>query len=258
MKGPLHLFFQSAFEEQRDNVLNSPIVRDDAHSHAPRTNGSSYESPRRQRDCLTLINSRSPHSSHLTMPSLAPSYPSPVRSQSRSSPTSVLQWDESPGSCTKSHVLSPPPHHPRTTSLDSRIEATKKSSQRRDSRPAIMDYFLASRDSVSSLQLPRRPSRRYIKEDTMSGQPVSSSTSPALKDVDLHRYHKHKKKNNSLLSPSMPRRQGSFSKKAGAMALPSPPIWSDSNNKEATRRRAAKFKDLERMLGKALEHCSSL
>jgi hypothetical protein len=258
MKGPLHLFFQSAFQEKRENVINSPIVRDDAHSHAPRTNGSSYESQRRQRDCLTLINSRSsPHSSHLTIPSWAPPYPSPAKfkSKSKSSPTSVSRWDESQGSCTKSHVLSPPPCHPRRTSLDCRIEATKKSSQWKDVRPTTMDSLLTGRDSVSSLQSPQRPSRRYIKEDTMPGQPIFSSTS--LKDVDVHRYHT-KKKNNSLLSPSMPRRQGSFSKKkAGTMALPSPPIWSYSNHDEASPRHVAQFKDLEGILGKALEHCSA-
>jgi hypothetical protein len=85
--------------------------------------------------------------------------------------------------------------------------------------------------SLESLESPRRPSRRHIKEATMLGQPVSSSTS--LEDADLHRYHKHKQ-NNSFLSPAMPRHQGSFSMKAGVFALPSPPVWSDSNNEEAS------------------------
>jgi hypothetical protein len=248
MKGPLHLFFQSNFQEQRENVLNSPIVRDDAHSHdAPRTNGSSYESPRRQRDWVTLINSKSPQSSYLTIPSLDPFHLSSVKSKSKSPPTNVSRWDESPDPCTQSPVLSPPPRHPpRRTSLDYGIEATKKSSQRKDSRPTTMDSFLASRDSVSSLQLPRRPSRRYIN-NTMLGQPVFSSTS--LNDAAVHSYHENQR-NNSLLSPSMPRRQGSFPKKAGAMAPPSPPIRSVSNSDEASLRY------MEGILGKALEHCS--
>jgi hypothetical protein len=252
MKDPLCLFFQSAFQEQRENVLNYPIVRDDARSHAPRTSDSSYESPRRQRDCLTLISSRSPRGPYLAIPSLAPSYSSPVKLKSRSPPTNVSRWGESPDPSPKSHVLSPPPRRPRRNSLDSYIEATNKSSQRIDSRPATMDSLLVSRDSVSSLQSPQRPSRRYLKEDAMPGQAVSSSMS--LKDATLHSYNKNKK-NNSLLSPSMPRRQRSFCK--SAMSLPSPPIWSDSNNDEASPRHFAQLEDLEGILEKALDHCSS-
>jgi hypothetical protein len=256
MKGPLPLFFQSAFGEQRENVLNSSIVRDDARSHASWTIGRSYESPRLQRDCLPLINSRSPHGSHLAIPSLDPLYSSPVTSKSASPSYDVSRWDESPGPCTMSHAISPPPRPHRRSSLNDHIEATKMSSQRKDSRQATMDSLLTNTGSVSSLQSPRRPSRWYSKNRKL-GQPASSSTT--LKDAALHSYHKNKK-DNSLQIPSMPQRRGSFSKKVSAMALPSPPIWSDSNDAEASRqpRYVAELQDLEEILGKALEHCSLL
>jgi hypothetical protein len=42
------------------------------------------------------------------------------------------------------------------------------------------------------------------------------------------------------------------------MALPYPPIWSDSNDDEASPRHVAELQDLEGILGQALDHCSLL
>jgi hypothetical protein len=153
---------------------------------------------------------------------------------------------------TETGVLSVVPRLPRKYTTDILLSPVKKSESL---SPPRLPVRRMSGELEQGQFTPQRPSRQSSK-NTMLGQPVSSSTT--LKDAVLHSYHHKNKKDSSLRSPSMPRRQGSFSKKVSVMALPSPRIWSDSNNDDVSPGHVAELKGLKEIWRKALEHCSSL
>lgn len=245
---PLHVFFKLAFDENLARAFSHAcIVRDDAHLHATNAPAGFLQSPR----LSSRRNYRATISPQPETPSLGRYLSSPAEYEFSSQKSGMSRWGECTSTIPKAsrRNVSPPPRPPRRSSLDSHIEATRKSAYLERS----LDSMLSSVDSCSSssLQSPRKPTRTYLKDNTED----EHNAATCLKDVVIHRYNKDMRVCKYGSIRNKPRRRSSLTNSDALLSM-APPLWSEHNCSTRDPQHDQTHNNLEGILGLALQDCS--